>query len=287
MRIVVTFPQRLEAPGGGSVGCRRIAESLAALGAEVEVLTVDRGDKMLPEPYSIRVRRARPSRLHYLLDGLKVARELGRYAPGSVDWLVGWSTEAAWLPAVARRLGARFGMILAMPSYRSWFQRDTSFRWVKRWIDRYFRIRPPQEADLVFALSRFSKAEIVEVMGLPSERVVVSYWGVDPCFFGVSRKAGPDHRVLFFGSLAPIKGVLDAVAACGLVARRGIGFELRIAGWGDWETVRRAVAEASIEARVTYLGTLDRDGLCQELAQASVALLPSRAESFGLAIAEA
>lgn len=144
-----------------------------------------------------------------------------------------------------------------------------------------------QEADLVFALSRFSKAEIVEVMGLPSERVVVSYWGVDPCFFGVSRKAGPDHRVLFFGSLAPIKGVLDAVAACGLVARRGIGFELRIAGWGDWETVRGAAAEAGIEARVTYLGPLDRDRLCQELARTSVALLPSHVESFGLAIAEA
>lgn len=287
MRILITFPQRLDAPGGGSIGCQRIAEGLAALGAGVEIFAVERGSPASQFRCALPVRAVRPSRMHYLLDGLRVARELGRHAAGEVDWVVGWSTEAAWLPTVAPRLRAWFAMVLAMPSYRAWFERDTRFRWLKRLADWYFRKRPPRAADLVFALSRFTKGELVDVMGLAEDRVVVAYWGVDPVFIDVTRAPGDRTRVLFCGSLAPNKGVFDAIRACGLLLKGGQELELRIAGWGDWEAVRRAVAAAGLEGRVSYLGTLDREGLCRELSRASVALLPSHAESFGLAIAEA
>lgn len=287
MRIVITFPQRLGGPGGGSIGCQRIAEGLARLGAGVEVVAVRRGEAAFNVRLAVPVREVAPSRAHYLLDAWGVARDLRQRAPGSLDWIVGWSTEAAWLPAVARRLRSGFAMVLAMPSYRAWFGRDTGLRWLKRLTDRYFRVRPPRAAGLVFALSRFTKEEIVELMGVPEERVVVAYWGVDPCFLEVARSEATQERVLFYGSLAPNKGVFDVVAACARLARGGENLELRIAGWGDWEAVRRAVADAGLERRVRYLGTLDREALCRELSRASVALLPSHAESFGLAIAEA
>lgn len=287
MRILCTFPQRLEAPGGGTVGCLRIAEGLAGLGAHVEVVSVDRGEMAFPVRLAVPARRLPASRVHYLLDGRAVARYVRGHRPGSVDWVVGWSTEAAWLPAAARRGGSRLAMVLAMPSYRAWFERDTRFRLIKRLADRYFRIRPPRAADLIFVLSRFTKSEVVELIGVPEDRVVVAYWGVDASFLSVPRAVTLTGRVLFYGSLAPNKGVFDAIAACGRLVGAAERFELRIAGWGDWDAVRRAVGEAGLEQRTSYLGTLDREALCRELSGASVALLPSHEESFGLAIAEA
>jgi glycosyltransferase involved in cell wall biosynthesis len=284
VRIVITFPQRLSTPGGGSIGCQRIAAGLARLGADVQVFAVERGDPTFAVEPTLRVHGVPPSRGHYLLDAWRVRARVAGQA-SVTDWVVGWSTEAAQLAALCRRR-PRFAMVLAMPSYRAWFDRTTSWRWLKRWTDWYFRTRPARQAHLVFALSRFSAGDIVETMRVRPERVVVAHWGVDDRFLNVQRAPKPG-RVLFYGSLAPIKGVFDAVAACGVLARSGVAFELRIAGWGDWEAVARAVRDAGIGDRVTYLGTLDREGLCRELSRAAVALLPSHAESFGIAIAEA
>jgi glycosyltransferase involved in cell wall biosynthesis len=205
-----------------------------------------------------------------------------------VDWILGWSTEVAWAPEMARRLGAQFGMILAMPSYRAWFERGTRLKPLKRVADWYFRVRPARHSDLVFALSDFTAREASELLGVAADRVVVAHWGVDPGFFRVGRREAPSPRVLFYGSLAPNKGVFDALTACGrLVESAGLNFQVRVAGWGDWEAVSKAAAAAGLTDRLIHLGTLDRAGLWAELAEASVALLPSRAESFGLAIAEA
>jgi glycosyltransferase involved in cell wall biosynthesis len=289
MRIVMTYPQRLGTRGGGSISCQRIAAGLAQLGADVELLVVERGEEALrPSDLTVPVRTVRPSRIHYLLDGLGIARALGTRPRGSVDWILGWSTGGAWVPEVARRLGAGFGVILSMPSYRAWLERRTRLKPLKRMTDWYFRIRPARSADLVFAPSGFTAREASEVLGVAPERVVVVRRGIDPGFFGVARRETPTPRVLFYGSLAPNKGVFDALAACGRLLREtGAEFEVRVAGWGDWEAVRRAAAASGVADQLVCLGTLDRSGLWAELAEAWVALLPSHTESFGLAIAEA
>jgi glycosyltransferase involved in cell wall biosynthesis len=289
MRIVMTFPQRLGVPGGGPIGCQRIAAGLRQLGADVELLVVERGEEVLPSSnLAIPLRTVRPSRLHYLLDGLGIVRTLKNRPRGSVDWILGWGTEAAWTPEVARRLGARFGLILAMPSYRAWLERRTRLKPLKRMVDRYFRVRPARRANLVFALSDFTAREASELLGVAADRVVVAQWGVDPGFFRVERRETATPRVLFYGSLAPNKGVFDALIACGRLLTGGrVDFEVRVAGWGDWEAVRRAAAASGVADQLVCLGTLDRSGLWAELAEAWVALLPSHTESFGLAIAEA
>lgn len=95
-------------------------------------------------------------------------------------------------------------------------------------------------------------------------------------------------RLIFFGSLAPLKGVFDAIDALGRVFAAGYrDWVLKIAGWGDEERVRQAAEAAGIGDRVVFLGRLDHSQLSRELEWAHVAVLPSRAESFGLAIAEA
>lgn len=284
----MTFPYLPTVPGGGSIGCQRIADQLANLGAATTVFAVGRGSptRAFTLNMSVPLHIVQPSRAHYLLDANALAKAIAQQPKGSLDWIIGWSTEAAWLPHVASRLGARFSMILALPSYRSWFSRRTRLRPLKQVVDRVYRIQPVKSADLVFALSMFTRSEAIDLMGISPAKAVVTYWGVDPVFFGVT-PAPEKRRILFYGSLAPHKGVFDSLAVCQRLARGGIQFEMRIAGWGDVAAVYRAAHRAGVAERVQFLGTLDRKGLCAELAKATVALLPSHSESFGLAIAEA
>lgn len=289
--VIITFPHSLSSPGGGTVGCIRIAGHLAQLGLEVVVLPVERHalhPVRLGEQYAIHP--VSPAPFHYLVDSLKVRRAVGRLlATGRVQAVLGWDHEVAFLPQFLHSRGIAFGMIAARPSYRAWRDRPTRLRWLKRWGDAWFRWRPLRQADVVFALSQFTRRELVQLFSLRPEQVVVAYWGVDHEFFAVPRRK-PDAltRFLFFGSLSPLKGVFGALEALGKVAQAGYReWTLRIAGWGEEKAVLRAAQDIGIGTQVELLGRLDHQALREQLEWAELAILPSWAESFGLAIAEA
>ncbi|NOT29038.1 MAG: glycosyltransferase, partial [Planctomycetes bacterium] len=93
--------------------------------------------------------------------------------------------------------------------------------------------------------------------------------------------------VLFFGRLAREEGLGDALAALGQVARAGRAFELRVLGSGNLAHARTLAEQHGLAQRVTFLPHQGDAKLCEELARAQLALLPSHSESFGLSIAEA
>ena len=290
--VLITFPHSLSSSGGGTVGCVRIAEHLARLGWEVRLAPVERhaGHPLIELTGQFAIHPVSPAPFHYLLDALRVRAEVGRLlASGRVQAVLGWDHEVAFLPQFLHSRGIAFGMMAARPSYRLWRDWSTSLRWLKRRSDAWFRWRPLRQADAIFALSQFTRRELVELFGIQSERVVVAYWGVDNEFFAVPRRK-PDAltRFLFFGSLSPLKGVFDALEALGKVARAGYrNWTLRVAGWGDEKAVLRAAQDHGIGTQVELLGRLDHQALREQLERAELAILPSRAESFGLAIAEA
>jgi glycosyltransferase involved in cell wall biosynthesis len=204
--------------------------------------------------------------------------------------VISFTVDGAFGRRIADRLGWGFAVFLAAkPSYRLWLERRTRLKNLKRLTDWFFLVRPAQVADVVFVPSRFTASEAMTLLGVPEGRLVIVSHGVEERFFRVPRAPyhGTVPTVLFYGSLDPIKGIYDAVRAAGQVAARGAKFQLRIAGWGEWDRLRQAVLAAGLSDRTDFLGVLDADALCAELARAAVALLPSHAESFGLAIAEA
>ncbi len=289
MRILMTYTFSLGTPGGGTVGCLEIARGLRELGANVTLLPVARGPS--PGLYgdddgAIAVRR---SRVHALLDSVPMAIGVRRILQDRpVDAVIGWGPEAAFLPRLLRSRGVALCMIAASSSYEQWWNRSTRMRSVKRLTDSWFHARPFRQADVVFALSRFTRNEMAGLIGVKPDRIVVTHWGVDPGFATIARHAGDIRRVLFFGSLAPIKGATDAIEALGMVATGGRrNWSLGVAGWGDDRPLRAAVRRHGLENNVEFLGCLDPARLVQELARSDLAVLPSRAESFGLAIAEA
>jgi glycosyltransferase involved in cell wall biosynthesis len=262
---------------------------LQQLGAEVILVPVSRGpaaNQKMPVP----VLAAPPSRVHYLLDGLSVAKRVQTIlAERQVDAVLSWAHEAAFLPKFLRLKGVTFGMIAASPSYRLWVDRKTNLQILKSVTDEWFRWRPLRQADAVFVSSSFTQKELITLFQLEHNRIFTVHRGIDIKFSQVQRSfTGEVSNFIFYGSLEPLKGIFDAITALGRVSNRGWrNWVLKVAGWGDEESIRQALREHKIDDRVILLGRLEPEELMQELAWANLAILPSQAESFGRAIAEA
>ncbi|MBD2072641.1 glycosyltransferase family 4 protein [Phormidium sp. FACHB-592] len=290
-RVIITHPYPLDAPGGGTRTCLEIAHNLEKLGIEVILLPLMSTPPLDSDRQTIRVVSVAPNRFQYLLSGIAVAQTIRGIADRhSVDAVISWGYEAAFLPPLLRSKQIVFGMIAAMPSYTEWANRETKFRFIKRWVDEWFRWRTFKEADVVFSFSNFTKKELVSLFHLQPNRIDNTRHGIESIFSGIPRLQHIEEisNFIFYGSLAPIKGVFDVVTTLGEVARRGYrNWKLKIAGWGDEEALWQALHQCGIADQVQFLGCLNPQELVRELEWAHLAILPSQAESFGRSIAEA
>lgn len=160
-----------------------------------------------------------------------------------------------------------------------------------------------REVNLVIAVSEAERATVLERLGAPAERVRVVPPGVDthtfhPCTPEERQQRdewiahGGRHELLVAGRLHPLKGFDLAVAAVAAIApeRRPA---LRIIGSpppdGDEyaRALHAAVAEAGMIGTVSFDGALRRDHLAERVRRASLVLIPSHSETFGLVALEA
>jgi glycosyltransferase involved in cell wall biosynthesis len=143
-----------------------------------------------------------------------------------------------------------------------------------RWHRLYGAVglrRVLRAADAIVAVSEFTRREVVELAGVPEERVRVVPNGVDPVFTPDGPRAEGDY-VLAVGTLEPRKNLERAVDAA-----REAGVELRVVGARGW-------------------GGVDVDGWVGETPDSELAALyrgarsvlyPSLYEGFGLPVLEA
>lgn len=288
--VVITHQYPLDAPGGGTRSCLQIIQHLQQLGVSVTTIQVSNHSGSY-ESMSGTVITVPPSRWHYLLTGIAVAKAVkSLLLEQPADAVLGWGYEAAFLPSLLRKEETVFGMIAAMPSYEEWIDRETQFSAVKQLTDEWFRWRPFKLADVVYSSSDFTKEELKGLFSLSENKISVTGRGIDTLFHRTERDRSPKEisNFIFYGSLAPIKGVFDAIAALGIVGRRGyLNWKLRIAGWGDISLIVKAAEEQGILSNIDLLGRLEPSELANHLSQSELAILPSRAESFGRSIAEA
>ncbi len=126
-------------------------------------------------------------------------------------------------------------------------------------------------ADAVVAVSAFTRDELVDLLGVPVERVRVVPNGVDAVFTPDGPAAEGDY-VLAVGTLEPRKNLPAAVEAARLAE-----VELRVAGapgWGEVETPG-------------WVGEPSDDELATLIRGARCLVYPSLYEGFGLPILEA
>lgn len=163
--------------------------------------------------------------------------------------------------------------------------------------------RLARESDLVVVVSAAERDTVLERLGGDLEQVRVVAPGVDtelfhPCTASERDErdawlaSGGRHEVLVAGRLDPLKQFDLAIAAIAAIAaeRRP---SLRIVGApppdGDAyaRQLHQAVTEAGMLATTSFDGALRRSELAERIRMASLVLVPSHSETFGLVALEA
>lgn len=142
-------------------------------------------------------------------------------------------------------------------------------------------------ADLVTVNSRMMLEQINE--RFPEKKVVVVPNGVDTTIFKPSyNEAAIDSYVLFAGRLVEQKGVDHLLRAFIHVLKRFPTLKLKLAGTGPCEAMYKRLADCLlIGDRVDFLGWKSCQELCLLYQSASVVVVPSVYEPFGMTALEA
>jgi glycosyltransferase involved in cell wall biosynthesis len=136
--------------------------------------------------------------------------------------------------------------------------------------------RAVRRADHVIAVSEATKRDVVDLYGIPPEKVTVTPHGVDPAF-APGERAG-EGFVLFVGAVQARKHPLAAVDAAA-----ASGLPLVVAG-----PEKEPALAAELRARgADVRGWVDKRELAQLYRDAAALILPSRFEGFGMPVLEA
>ena len=136
--------------------------------------------------------------------------------------------------------------------------------------------------DRVFVNSRFTGGEVAELLGVPPERIVIAYPGIDPRFRpdGDGADLGGPY-ILGVSTLEPRKNLPALVAAFSLLRAGRPQLTLALAGPAGWEK-RPLAAEG-----VRLLGFVSDEELARLYRGAAAFAYPSRFEGFGIPVVEA
>jgi glycosyltransferase involved in cell wall biosynthesis len=162
------------------------------------------------------------------------------------------------------------------------FERDPSLMPPKdRLVFRTVVPRSARRAARVFAVSERTRADLIELYGIPSERIVVTPNGVDPVFTadgGEDLGREGDPYLLFVGAIQERKNPLAAVDAASAV-----GLPLVVAGPEKEPALARELERRGARLR----GYVGKPELAELYRGAACVVLPSRYEGFGLPVLEA
>ena len=143
-----------------------------------------------------------------------------------------------------------------------------------QWTRRYSRLAVPRVARAarrVIAVSEFTRGEIVELLGVPAERIDVIPNGVEPVFSPDGPRAEGEY-VLAVGTLEPRKNLGVSREAAGR-----LGVELRVVGARGWGRVQ-------VDG---WLGRVSDEELAALYRGARCLVYPSLYEGFGIPVLEA
>ena len=141
-------------------------------------------------------------------------------------------------------------------------------------------------ADGFLASSGRAKEKLLH-WGVPERKIFLSLLTVDISRFRYAEKRENQHTLLFVGRIIPLKGLDLLLRALPKVHQP---FELLIVGDGEAEEKAKLMAmaeETHIAQHIRWLGFQSGEPLADAYRRASVFVLPTREDCFGLVLLEA
>jgi glycogen synthase len=220
----------------------------------------------------------------------------GTWQPGDMerfnDWIAGYPIEDHqvihvhdWFGTVgASALAKRTRRPMVMTVHSTEYDRSLGHPWTEILAREQTGIT---DADRVIAVSEHLKRQLVERYGAPPGKVRVIYNAVRPSA-RLAALTGTRKIVLYLGRLAAMKGVDTFLRAAALVTSREPRPLFVVAGEGpEFGRLLMLAAHLGLADRVLFLGKVTDEERTTLLASASVFVLPSVVEPFGIAAAEA
>jgi len=301
--LTVNFSPWSPYSGGGQRSTHNLASALVRRGHEVTVVytraITERFGPPTPVPYEIvwapfaglESRRQAPLRP---LNALSVARAVSKLARRGIDAVHGNGEEAAALGRLRDRRGFVWVMTPRFPDYPEALLRPGGPTTIERATlavahAKYLVLGYGLErADWICPTSASARAMVERAFDLDPTRLRVIPNGITPAFFDGDWDGGTagDAPLVFFGRLSLGKGVDTLVEALARL-EQPLPPTL-IVGRGDLAPELRArIAALGLGDRVELVEWMSPTELTALLSRARLAVLPSREESFGNAIAEA
>jgi glycosyltransferase involved in cell wall biosynthesis len=233
-------------------------------------------------------------RIDAALDGISVDRRLVVVPPKSHWWRTGWSRlgkgRVEWLAGrldvfhfsdwmyPPQREGVRATTIhdLFPLRFPDWVHPQT-YRMHSRKYEH-----AAQTCDVIVVNSEFTAGEVVDLLGVPRDRITVAYPGISPSL----GPAGPKHDlgapyVLTVATLDRRKNLETLLDAMPLVRHARRDLLLAVAGAPGWQ------GPSLNRDGVVGLGYVDDEDLAALYRGAEAFVYPSRFEGFGMPIVEA
>ncbi len=162
---------------------------------------------------------------------------------------------------------------------------------IKRWhsfLKMQKRVAP--RLPFIITVSKASKKDIIEDFKVQPDKVHVVYNGVDIEKFRPLTELEPvkDSIIATASADVPLKGLNYLIEAISLVRERFPNISLRVVGkpkkQGDTE---KLIQKLRLQDRVSFVSGITDEELVREYARATIAVVPSLYEGFGLPAAEA
>ena len=285
MRIALCNWRDLAHPegGGAEVYARMVAEGLAAAGHDVTFLCARHDNAPRQETVN---------GVHYLRAGSRTGvyaaarRAIRRLEPvqgrfdvvidvqNGLPFFAGWATHAPVVVLVHHVHREQWPVVFSKPV--------ATLGWG---IESQVAPRLNRGRQYV-AVSRSTKDELVE-MGVERDHVAIIHNGTKaPLPVSAEEVDGP--RLLVLGRVVKHKRIEQAIDVATRLRSRHPGLRLRVVGEGWWSPqIRDHVQAVGAQDYVDLLGFVDEETKHRELASASLLLVPSVKEGWGLSVVEA
>jgi glycosyltransferase involved in cell wall biosynthesis len=168
------------------------------------------------------------------------------------------------------------------------FERDAGVMGTRdRLIFRAAVPRSARRAARVLAISELTRRDLVELYGIPEEKIVVTPLAADPAFSPDGPATDGPPYALFVGSLQPRKEPTVAIEALSLLGDEELRLVLAGPDKGSRAAAERAAVELGVADRVELRGHVSQGELAALYRGAACLVFPSRYEGFGLPVLEA